>query len=338
MYGNLKGGVPMSSVKYLLAAALSGSLLASLSGAAIPAGYAGRPFPAGSAPREIPGRINFHEYDLGGPNVTFVQDDPAYGPVSGGGTAGGRDKDGDHSWPAFFLTGHPSDTFYAAGVNYPKGVPYPSADTSLAANHWYIGACHPNNWTKFTIHVPKAGKYWISTIFAVMGTSMQCHVSFMNGAKTVITKTTNLPAKNSYHAWQLYKDFASVQLDSGVQVMQFYNECYHINQDFLYIAADSGKFSTGIRHTEAPSNNPDDYFFSGNEKNAGAYLTDAETIKISAFDCLGRKLLEGCNRSLAATRHEVNVDMANVKAGIYFVRIEYGNSSSIVKFGPWSGR
>jgi len=82
---------------YFLAALAAGFFFVSLANAAIPTGYTGKPYPPGSAPHEIPGRVNFHDYDYVPPslgqsnNVTFLQDDQAYGGVSGGGDAAGRD-------------------------------------------------------------------------------------------------------------------------------------------------------------------------------------------------------------------------------------------------------
>ena len=191
-----------SSSKFLLAALAAGVFLFSVSQATIPAGYPGRPYPPGSAPHEIPGRISFHDYDyvppsLGQSNgVTFVQDDQAYAANS---NAGGRDgkipgipADSDNAWPALYLTWHvpSSDTFYAAGVVYPNGTRYPGSDTSV--NDWYIGASHPDGMTKYTIHVPKAGKYWISSIWAADSWPVTFHVNFLNGTTTVSTPAVTL--------------------------------------------------------------------------------------------------------------------------------------------------
>ncbi|HUI92237.1 MAG TPA: hypothetical protein VLX68_08325, partial [Chitinivibrionales bacterium] len=163
--------------RYLLAVLAAGVTFVSLSNAAIPAGYKGLPYPPGSAPHEIPGRVNFHDYDwvppsLGSSNgVTFIQDDQA---GSAGSTAAGRDgkvagipADSDNAWPAFYLTWHADhDTFYATGVTYPNGTIYPGPDTALAHADYYIGASHPDGMTKYTVHVAMAGKYWISSCWA----------------------------------------------------------------------------------------------------------------------------------------------------------------------------
>ncbi len=107
-----------------MAALAAGILFVALANAEIPAGYKGKPYPPGSAPHEIPGRVNFHEYDYvspsqGSPNgVTFIQDDLAGS--AAGSTAGGRDGsipgipiDSCNAWPAMWKTNHHTDDEYS---------------------------------------------------------------------------------------------------------------------------------------------------------------------------------------------------------------------------------
>jgi Secretion system C-terminal sorting domain len=331
-----------------MAALAAGVLFVSLANAAIPAGYKGKPYPPGSAPHEIPGRINFHEYDYvspsqGSPNgVTFIQDDLA-GSAQGS-TAGGRDGnipgipiDSCNAWPAMWKTNHTTDdhtpdTFYAAGVTWPHGVRYPNpADTN--AFDWYIGASHPDGMTKYTIHVPKAGKYWISTIWATASPPILCNLNFYNGASTVSTPTVTLngsPA--SYHAWLKFADFTSVQLDSGVQVMQFQNGSMHLNQDFLYIAADSAQFPTGIGQPMSKVPGTAQSNLSIDRGIVRFAVPDAGKTKISVYDCLGREIMPVLDRTIAAGSHSVTLNENNLKRGVYFVRIEHGGVAGVAKF------
>jgi hypothetical protein len=329
--------------RYFLAALAVGVLFLSLANAEIPAGYKGKPYPPGSAPHEIPGRVNFHDYDwvppsLGGSNgVTFVQDDLS---GSAGSTAGGRDGkvagipfDSCNSWPAYYLTWHADhDTFYATGVTYPNGTIYPGPDTALAHSDYYIGASHPDGMTKYTIHVPKAGKYWISSIWGADAYPIKFHINFMNGAATVSTPTVTCNGSGSYHAWRKYSDFTSIQLDSGVQVMQFQNESYHLNQDFLYIAADSGQFTTEIRQaTFNPAASPS-FGIAVGQAAVRFSLPDAGNTKVSVFDCLGIEIAKVLDRNLAAGKHSLALSEICLRNGIYFVRMEHGNGSVIARF------
>ncbi|HMD69344.1 MAG TPA: hypothetical protein VKF42_10735 [Chitinivibrionales bacterium] len=330
-----------------MAALAGGVLFVSLANAVIPAGYKGKPYPPGSAPHEIPGRINFHEYDYvspsqGSPNgVTFIQDDLAGS--AAGSTAGGRDGsipgipiDSCNAWPAMWKTNHHTDdgipdTFYAAGVKWPNGVRFPGPDTTV--NDWYIGASHPDGMTKYTIHIPTAGKYWISSIWASASPPAQYHLSFYNGASTVSTPSVTCNGMTgSYHAWYRFSDFASVQLDSGVQVMQFQNESMHLNQDFIYIAADSGQFPTGI---EQPILKVPGRVQSNLSIVRGIVrftVPDAGKTKISVYDCLGREIMPVLDRTIAEGSHTVALNENNLKWGIYFVRMEHAGVSSVAKF------
>ena len=319
------------------------AFMAALASGAVPSTYKGKPYPLGSAPKEVPGRINFHDYDAGGPQITFKQDDMASGHW-GGCSAGLRDtgalKDGDPDHPSFTMTNHfssPSDTFYAPGVNYPNGVGYPSPDTSFAANDWYIGAVHPTDWFNITVHVAKPGKYWISAFWTAMETSISYQISFIGTQyaatnDTINTNVVNLTGYNSYHAWRKYADFASIQLDSGVQIVHFHVLTYHLNLDFLSFSADSGKFPTFV--APAPSLRVSD--------NAGGLSLTRETIrftvrdagktKIAVFDCLGREVAKVLDGELAAGNHAVPLPRASLKRGIYFIRLEHAGVYFVEKF------
>jgi hypothetical protein len=335
------------SLRVLLAVFAAAALFVSLSNAAVPSGYKGKPYPPGSAPHEIPGRINFHDYDWvspsqGSPNgVTFIQDDLAGS--APGSTNGGRDGktpgipfDSCNAWPAMWKTNHTTDdhipdTFYAAGVTWPNGVRFPNpVDTN--AFDWYIGASHPDGMTKYTIHVPKAGKYWISSIWTSASPPAQYHLSFYNGASTVSTPSVTCNGMTaSYHAWYKFSDFASVQLDSGVQVMQFQNESMHLNQDFIYIAADSGQFTTGVSQSSAKVTTTGSFDLSINRETVHFRLSDAGKTKVTLFDCLGRAVFTALDRELSAGSHAVALNTTSLRQGVYFVRLEHNSTSSVAK-------
>ena len=330
-----------------MAALAAGVLFVSLANAVIPAGYKGKPYPPGSAPHEIPGRVNFHDYDwvppsLGGPNgVTFIQDDLAGS--AAGSTAGGRDgsipgipKDSCNAWPAMWKTNHHTDdgipdTFYAAGVKWPNGVRFPGPDTNV--NDWYIGASHPDGMTKYTIHVPQAGKYWISSIWTSASPPAQYHLSFYNGASTVSTPSVICNGMTaSYHAWYKFSDFASIQLDSGVQVMQFQNESMHLNQDFIYIASDSGQFTTGIEQPASKAPGKPQSNLSIDRGIIRFMVPSPGKTKISVYDCLGREIMPVLDRTLSAGSHSAQINTASLRPGIFFLRMEHCGVAIVAKF------
>jgi hypothetical protein len=313
-----------------MAALAAGALFVSISIAAIPAGYTGTPYPKGSVAHEIPGRINFYDYDCGGINVAFYADDRA-GEGSWGGTP--RKDDGASSWPAFYLTNTPwdRDTFYAEGVSYPNGTYYPNPnDTSI--HNLYIGASHGNSWTKWTVHVATAGKYWISSIFSAADQPAHFEISFLNGAKTTMVASGDLRGVPSYHSWKKFSDFASIQLDTGVQVLYFQNRTGHLNQDFLFFAADSGQFTTGISRSSSKATSAGSFALSTTQETVRFTLPEAGKTKIAVFNCLGREIMPVLDRNLPAGNHAVSLNTTNLKPGIYFVRMEHGNTRSVAKF------
>jgi hypothetical protein len=328
--------------RMILGAAALGTVLAPLANGAVPSTYKGKNYPLGSAPKEIPGRFSFHEYDAGGPNISFEQDDMASGHW-GGCFAGLRDtgalKDGDPDHPSFTMTNHwssPSDTFYATGVVYPKGVKYPSPDTSVAANHWYIGAVHPDDWFNFTVHVARPGKYWISTIWACVEPTMSYDISFIgtqyaSTKDTVTVKMVNLPGSKSYHAWWAYPDFASIKLDSGVQILHFHTRSYHVNLDFLSIAADSGKFSTAVAPARSNPVAATAPALSLDGRTIRFNLHGAGLTKIALFDGLGRQVCSVFEGKLTEGSHAAALPRHIARGGIYFLRLEQGGTASTIK-------
>jgi hypothetical protein len=301
-------------------------LLVSIPNAEIPAGYAGTPYPTGHGPWEIPGRIDFLNYDQGGLNVSFYADDQAGMSYSSAAT---RTDAGGH--PAFYKTYQGPTDFDSVTIN---GVRYRFPSTDTTKNDWYIGASHPSNWTKWTVHVAKPGKYWISSVWGADAHPIQFQVIFMNGTKTATVTTPNLDGTGSYHDWAIYNDVASVQLDSGVQVLQFQNKTYHLNQDFIYFLADSAAFNypTAARLPEIKPARSGAFDLSISRKTVRFTLPDAGLTKISVFNSLGREI--GCvlNKSLGAGDHTTLLPMANLKQGVYFLYIRHNAENTVVRF------
>lgn len=307
------------------------SLLASLAIAEIPSGYAGTPFPPGSTPRELNGRINFNEYDLGGKNVAWYQDDAWDGAPNRKGI--------DEAGPAFYetCTAWDRDTFYADGVSPPNGVLYPDP-TDTTIHDFYIGAAHANTWVKWTVHVSKAGKYWISAYWSVLDANVAYTISLLNGTKTTTTGLFSRPAvTQSYHAWRRFADFASIQADTGVQVLYFQDGCTHLNQDYLYFASDSGKFppfptTTNAARPELKPAKAATPAISISHNTVRFTLKDAGMTKVSIFDCLGREIGLVLNKNLAAGEHTVPANINNLKQGVYFLHIQSNGTNSVTRF------
>jgi hypothetical protein len=296
--------------------------------AAVPAGYAGTVYPSGTAPREIPGRIDFKDYDAGGLNVTFYADDRA---GQYGSSAAGRTDAGEH--PAFYQTWHFDQDYYYPDSNNLNtgGVRYPSTDTSIS--DFYIGASHPSNFTKWTVHVSTAGKYWISSIWGGENNSFDFTISFLNGTNTATTGLIHLNGTGNYHKWRQYPDFTSIQLDTGVQVLYFQNGSMHLNQDFLYFAADKGQFTTAIKQPAVSRKNVGNFKIFIDRKSMRFTLPDAGMTRIAVFDCLGKEISTVMNKNLSAGDHTADIGSMNLGQGMYFLRMEHNGLNSVIRFG-----
>ena len=321
-----EGGKMKNTHQYFLTALAAVTLFVSFSNAEIPAGYTGTPYPTGHGPWEIPGRIDFLNYDQGGLNVTFYADDRAGSYYSSAAT---RTDPGEH--PGFYKTYQgptDNDSITINGVRYR----FPSTDPTI--NDWYIGASHANSWTKWTVHVAKPGKYWMSSVWAAESHPITFEVIFMNGTKTADVTIPSLAGTGSYHDWAIYNDFASIQLDSGVQVFQFQNKMNHLNQDFIYFLADSGKYNypTAAGQLAIKATRSAAFDLSINRETIRFTLPDAGKATLALCDCLGREIMKVLDRPLAAGNHSIAFDSRSLKEGVYFVRIEHNNASTTARF------
>ena len=114
--------------------------------------------------------------------------------------------------------------------------------------------------------------------------------------------------------------------------MQFQNESMHLNQDFIYIAADSGQFPTGIEQPMSKVPSKAQSNLSIDKGIVRFAVPNAGKTKISVYDCLGREIMPVLDRSISAGSHSVMLSENNLKRGIYFVRMEHEGAASVTKF------
>ena len=199
--------------------ALSGSLLLACassvarSEAAVPASYMGTPYKG--VAQAVPGRIEFENVDLGGFGVAYDVDHHEN-------TASGKDYRPGEDIPQISRTntGEFKD-------NRPDMTPYPSADK---LQEYYIGWAHAGDWVKLTIDVKQAGTYKVSSTFASDPDKIRFKMTFNDGA---LPGVVELEGTKDFHIWKEYKDFATVELEAGLQVVQFALEIEHLQYDYL---------------------------------------------------------------------------------------------------------
>jgi hypothetical protein len=200
-------------------------LAAAPSRADIPAGYKGTPFMG--TPWPIPGRIDFENYDDGGMGVGWRVDDHTGNFGVGGCPGNSYRTELPHPQLCQTNTNQGENDIYSAG---PKmGTHYPS---DAMPKSIYIGYTHGVDWVKVTVNVAKAGMYKLSSVWGSEpggATGIHFQVLFNDVMKADVT----LPGTGGYHNWVESPDFATVQLDAGVQVMQFNAKSQHLNYDYI---------------------------------------------------------------------------------------------------------
>lgn len=180
-----------------------------------PADYKGTPYKG--TPQEIPGRVEFENFDEGGYNVGFKTEHHE-------GTSSGKAyREGDK--PQICVT---SDTEKDKFVD---GKRYPSDDK----DSYYIGYTRPNDWVKCTVNVKKAGVYRVNTTAANETKKMTFAISFNDAEKAKV----NTDGTGNYHIWKVHENICTVKLDAGLQVMKFQiGSEPHMNYDYLEFVFD----------------------------------------------------------------------------------------------------
>jgi hypothetical protein len=202
-------------------AILGSFAVASVAGAAVPAGYKGQPYKG--TPWPIPGRIDFVNYDTGGLNVGF--NTVHHGDVACPGTDYRNDLPVPTLCKTSPMTGQfndKPDQFTAGPLT---GMFYPSATTA----DYYIGAVRPGDWVNVTVNVAAAGSYQLSSTWTSDGGSIDMKISFND----VLKNETKAPSTGGYHNWVPFPNFATIDLDAGVQVLKFQSVVEHLNIDYL---------------------------------------------------------------------------------------------------------
>ena len=182
----------------------------------IPAGYTGAPYKG--TPWPIPGRIDFENFDLGGYNVGFKTEHHSKGaPIA----CSGGDYRTDDDQPTVCKTNQGTEVDKLA-----DGTLYPSAANPVS---YYIGACRPTDWVQITVNVKTAGTYKLSSTWA-SGADVIDVTLFFNGVQKANYKTS---AASDYHKWVPGPQFATIDLDAGVQVFKFVANREHVNYDYI---------------------------------------------------------------------------------------------------------
>ncbi|HWZ91087.1 MAG TPA: hypothetical protein VNW92_19635 [Polyangiaceae bacterium] len=195
--------------------------------AAVPAGYTGTPFRG--TPWPIPGRIEFENFDDGAEGITWRVDDSTAN-FGQNGCAGNAYRTGVHPQICQTNTSPGENDLFSQGPM--QGHDYPSDAMPVSM---YLGYTHPADWVKLTVNVAQAGKYKLSSTWASEpggAGGIQFQISFND----VLKASVMLTGTGGYHSWVEFPDFATVDLDAGVQVLEFAPKSYHLNYDYLQLS------------------------------------------------------------------------------------------------------
>jgi hypothetical protein len=236
---------PLARAFVLLGATFLPLLVALPARAAIPTDYKGKPFdpalaggvgiiPAAvkAGPYQLPGRLDFVNYDLGGEMVSFHAGDHITNKEGGGYRT-------DMPVATFSKTSPTKpDVYYGTGTAM-DGMPYPNATGS----DFYIGAVQVNDWFDFTVDVETAGMYTLSSTWSsgngppggeggdgAMGLQV-----FVNGTQLAEWKDS-FPAYQTtanFHNWKPYPNFATITLEAGPQLIKLQSTSKHLNLDYV---------------------------------------------------------------------------------------------------------
>ena len=299
-------------------AAITCFVLASLVSAAIPTGYKGKPYSDDTLlgkPQQIPGVVKGMFWDSGGEGVSWHMSGgiQAYSgndwDVVGYGTSGQHDSS--------VTATHPTSHLAYIGTDNPT------------TNPPIIGT-----WFKYTVRVNTAGTYFIDFKQATAYTPNLQALTFYNGTSVKLDSITNLPicitppgCPEVWHAWTVNMNVDSVPLDTGLQVIQLSFHVGSWNFDWMRFRLKGGAGTQApalIRAQAGPM---------GFRTNlSGARLTlsynvgAAASTRISLVDCAGKTVLSSIDENSAVGSRTTNLDVRNLRQGVYFVNVERSGS------------
>jgi hypothetical protein len=181
---------------------LAGLVLAGPAAAALPAGYPGLPYQG--KVQEIPGRVFLSDFDQGPKNVVW------------------HDYNTKNQW-ACKVRDSTGVGLQLMGQGGDKG-DTPGADSLVKARmgKCYLAETNQGDWTKYTVKVAQPGSYTLSMLSAEQGTDIPfVGVSLLQGADSAGTGKIVLPLTTYFHHWVYTRGLATMDLDSGLQVLRF---------------------------------------------------------------------------------------------------------------------
>jgi hypothetical protein len=290
--------MPCSSKVYLLT--IASLVSASLATAALPPGYTGTPYKGDTLlgkPQQLPGVVKGIFVDVGGGNVTTQ----------------------DYSNWDYDCVGYGTNGQLDSSVN----------ATHKTAHLAYMG---PGLSAKYTVHVNTAGTYYVDFKLANVGAPPNLiTLTYYDGAKVTKDSVKDLPVVKEvtpppggvteiWHNWTVNFKVDSVQLDTGLQLVQIVFAKGAWNYDWMRFRPKSGSGVRMASPVQASASTLKAVSLGNNVLSVTAEA--AGPAKISLFDCAGRTVATLPMRILRVGEQAISLPAGRAFTGVYFLRLD----------------
>jgi hypothetical protein len=301
--------------------------------AAIPASYTGKPYCCDTLKghyQQIPGKVVCVFFDSGGEGVAFHY--PG-GCGSGGATmrknAAGQTIAADAAVCMQQYNGN--DHIFGSNPCQPE------------AGYWHLAwitpgsPTDPGEWLKFTVHVNMAGMY---NITFHEGTGFYPNLqllTFYDGQNVKTDSISNMRVDTPsciepWHAWATTL-VDSVQLDTGLQVIQISFKVGSWNLDWIQFTLKSGTGTmepVNLRHAGGSMNLKT--AVSRNVLSISYNAVSPAVAKIHITDCAGRSVFRTLDNCGSVGRRSTALSVQNLRHGVYFLQLEQNGTKAISSF------
>jgi hypothetical protein len=140
------------------------------------------------------------------------------------------------------------------------------------------------------------------------------------------TGTLTLPSTGGDHRWRRYDYIADLDLDTGLQVVQFYLEEAHLNCDYLELEIPPGP-GVAPRFTVPPAHSNKLILTTGatGEECLRIWLPCDGAYSLAIFTVLGQGIGEYLDRQGSAGLNTIRI---NLSQGVYAVRLKFRGMSA----------
>ncbi len=201
----------------------------------------------------------------------------------------------------------------------------PSTDTVSESNGFDIGWILSGEFLTYTLNIIDSGTYDIETRVAAAAAGGQ--IQFLLDGKG-LGGVVNVPATGSWQSWRSVL-LSGVEIPIGVHELEAYFLKGGFNLDYFEFTSKSSGGGTATSFT-VTQNYPNP-FNSGTKINYHASANGH--LKAELFDVLGRKVATIMDEDKLAGDNFVvlNGEVLGLSSGMYFVRLNYGSNTRIVK-------